>query len=155
MYPVLSPVTITQGQSLTGVFKKSDYINQSMFPMHPFSNPWKYQKTLQFSDVFRGYRKGVLGANGLNPSCGPNKSWARHHRSSKFWLEFEYFNIINFTMNGHCFSSLVISYQNSAWIQHYQTGDGISTIAFYNHTYSNDSISVALYLGNSNQLFSH
>ena len=25
-----------------------------LFPMHPFSAPWKHQKTLQFSDVFRG-----------------------------------------------------------------------------------------------------
>ena len=24
------------------------------FPMHPFSTPWKHQKTLRFSDVFRG-----------------------------------------------------------------------------------------------------
>ena len=36
------------------------------FPMHPFSVPWKYQKTLRFSDVFRGQRKGALGTNGLN-----------------------------------------------------------------------------------------
>ena len=25
-----------------------------LFPMHPLSNPWKHQKTLWFSDVFRG-----------------------------------------------------------------------------------------------------
>ena len=25
-----------------------------LFPMHPFSSPLKYQKTLRFSDVFRG-----------------------------------------------------------------------------------------------------
>ena len=36
-----------------------------LFPMHPFSTPWKHQKTLQFSDVFMGYRKGASGANGL------------------------------------------------------------------------------------------
>ena len=24
------------------------------FPMHPFSTPWKYKKTVMFSDVFRG-----------------------------------------------------------------------------------------------------
>ena len=35
------------------------------FPMHPFSTPWKRQKTLRFSDVFRGERKGALGTNGL------------------------------------------------------------------------------------------
>ena len=34
--------------------------------MHSFSNPWKHKKTFQFSDAFRGYRKGALGMNGLN-----------------------------------------------------------------------------------------
>ena len=34
--------------------------------MHPFSTPWKHQKTLRFSDVFRRQRKGALGTNGLN-----------------------------------------------------------------------------------------
>ena len=36
-----------------------------LFPMHPLSTPWKHQKTFRFSDVFRGYRKGALGTNGL------------------------------------------------------------------------------------------
>ena len=34
--------------------------------MHPFSTPWKQQKTVKFSNVFRGYKKGALGTNGLN-----------------------------------------------------------------------------------------
>ena len=25
-----------------------------LFPMYPFSTPWKYQKTLQFLDILRG-----------------------------------------------------------------------------------------------------
>ena len=33
--------------------------------MHPSFIPWKHEKTVRFSDVFRGYRKGALGANGL------------------------------------------------------------------------------------------
>ena len=33
--------------------------------MHPFSTPWKDKKTIRFSDVFRGERKGTLGTNGL------------------------------------------------------------------------------------------
>ena len=33
--------------------------------MHLFSNPWKHQKILRFSDVFRGQRKGALGTKGL------------------------------------------------------------------------------------------
>ena len=37
-----------------------------LFPMHPFSTPWKHQKIARFFDVFRGWRKGVLGTNGLN-----------------------------------------------------------------------------------------
>ena len=36
------------------------------FPMHLFSTPWKHQKTLRFSDFFRGWRKGALGTNGLS-----------------------------------------------------------------------------------------
>ena len=37
-----------------------------LFPMHPFSAPWKHQKTWRFSDVFKGERKGALGTNRLN-----------------------------------------------------------------------------------------
>ena len=33
--------------------------------MHPSSNPWKHQKTLQLSDFFRGQRKDALGTNEL------------------------------------------------------------------------------------------
>ena len=36
-----------------------------LFPMHPFSTPWKYLKTIRCSDVFSGLRKGALGTNGL------------------------------------------------------------------------------------------
>ena len=35
------------------------------FPMHPFSTHWKHQKTMRFSYVFMGWRKGALGRNGL------------------------------------------------------------------------------------------
>ena len=41
--------------------------------MHPFSTTCKRQKTVRFSDVFRGYRKGALGTNRLSLSykeCG-------------------------------------------------------------------------------------
>ena len=34
------------------------------FLMHPLSTPWKHQKTVRFSDVFKGY-KGAFGTNGL------------------------------------------------------------------------------------------
>ena len=33
--------------------------------MLPLSTPWKKQKTVRFSDVFRGQRKGACGKNGL------------------------------------------------------------------------------------------
>ena len=33
--------------------------------MHPFSTSWNHQKTLRFSNVLRGYRKGALETNGL------------------------------------------------------------------------------------------
>ena len=35
------------------------------FPTHPFSIGWKYPKTVRFSDVFRGWRKGAVEKNGL------------------------------------------------------------------------------------------
>ena len=34
--------------------------------MHPFFTLWKYQKTLRFSDAFRGKWQDALGTNGLN-----------------------------------------------------------------------------------------
>ena len=36
-----------------------------LYPMHPFSAPWKHQKSLWFSDVFRRWRKGALGTSEL------------------------------------------------------------------------------------------
>ena len=33
--------------------------------MYPFSTPWKHKKTVKYSDVFKGLRKGALGTNGL------------------------------------------------------------------------------------------
>ena len=35
------------------------------FPVHLFSTPGKHHKTLLFLDVFKRYRKGALGRNGL------------------------------------------------------------------------------------------
>ena len=32
-------------------------------PSDPASTPRRHQKTVRFSDVFRGYRKGALGTN--------------------------------------------------------------------------------------------
>ena len=34
--------------------------------MHPFSVPWKHQKTLRFSDVFREVEKGCIGNEWVN-----------------------------------------------------------------------------------------
>ena len=42
----------------------NDTILTHLFPMHPFSTLWKHQKTLRFSDAFKGQRKGALGTNG-------------------------------------------------------------------------------------------
>ena len=36
-----------------------------LFPMHLFSNPWKHQKILRLSNVFRRCREGALGTNRL------------------------------------------------------------------------------------------
>ena len=37
-----------------------------LFPMHPFSTPWKHQTIVWFSDVFRGLRKGCIGTKWVN-----------------------------------------------------------------------------------------
>ena len=34
--------------------------------MHPFSTPWKHQKTERFSDIFRGVEKGCIGNEWVN-----------------------------------------------------------------------------------------
>ena len=36
------------------------------FPMHPFSTLWKHQKTVRFSDIFRGVEKGCTGNEWVN-----------------------------------------------------------------------------------------
>ena len=35
------------------------------FPMHPFSTHWKLQKSIRFSEVFKGLRKSALATNDL------------------------------------------------------------------------------------------
>ena len=52
------------------IFRQAPHFNKRCtltpsFPMHPFSIPIKHQKTVRFSDVFRGERKCALGINGL------------------------------------------------------------------------------------------
>ena len=37
-----------------------------LFPMHPFSIPWKHQKPVRFSKVLKRRKKGALATNGLN-----------------------------------------------------------------------------------------
>ena len=52
-----------------GLFYKKRYMSHFLthsFAMHLFSTPWKHQKTVRFSDVFTGLKKGALGTNGLN-----------------------------------------------------------------------------------------
>ena len=63
--------------------------------MHPFSTPWKHKKTVSFSDVFKGQRKGALGTNEwINltiSSCeflGPCQTSMMDH----FWENSEWIN---------------------------------------------------------------
>ena len=46
-------------------------------PMCHIYTPWKHQKTLRFSDIFRGYRSGTLVENGLIKT---------YFRSNRGWL---------------------------------------------------------------------
>ena len=47
----------------------SHYSNQPINPfvlnVYPFFSPWKHQKTVRFSGIFRGWRKVALGTNEL------------------------------------------------------------------------------------------
>ena len=51
---------------LIKIFCRKTPLQTHLLPMHPFSTPWNFQKTLRFSDVFRESRKGALETNGLN-----------------------------------------------------------------------------------------
>ena len=44
----------TRFPSLTNNTKKLYFVLTHLFPMHPFTTPWKHQKTVKFSDVFMG-----------------------------------------------------------------------------------------------------
>ena len=56
--------------------------------MNPFSAPWKYQKTLRFSDVFRGQGKGALGTNGLIHLYVIH-NWTQHQTQQHFVHKWE------------------------------------------------------------------
>ena len=48
-------------------FRKIDLTH--LPPMHSFSTPGKYQKTLRFSDVFRGLEKRFIGNKWVKAEC--------------------------------------------------------------------------------------
>ena len=62
-----------------------------MLPIHPFSTPWKHQKTVRFSDIFKGVQKGCIG----------NK-WVNEFNDVKAPKE-EYYN---YTVDKHCITVL-------------------------------------------------
>ena len=45
------------------------------FPMHFFSTPWKHQKTVRFSDIFKGVEKGRIGNKWVNSDTLTNFSY--------------------------------------------------------------------------------
>ena len=57
-------------KSISGIvtkFRLQHWTNLTHYrPVLLFYTPWKYQKTVRFFDVFRGYRKATLGCNGLS-----------------------------------------------------------------------------------------
>ena len=83
------------------------------FPVHPFSTLWKHQKTLRFSDVFRGYRKGALGTNGLSPSVCLSMSeyWPDHG-----WILLNAPEYIWKSLNKLFWLCQVSQYTSSSWI---------------------------------------
>ena len=53
--PILQPENIFLSPSLT-----------YLLPMHSFSTPWNYQKTVRFSDVLQGVKKGYIESKWVN-----------------------------------------------------------------------------------------
>ena len=73
----------------------SHVVLTNSFLMHPFSIPWKHQKTLWFSDVFRELRKSALGANRFLSDWNgiqPQNHWV--HKQALNHLKSEIFNIL-------------------------------------------------------------
>ena len=57
-------------------------LSTHIFPMHPFSTPWKDEKTVRFSDVFGGVEKGCIGNKWVkNASVNKSKLFLL-----KYWL---------------------------------------------------------------------
>ena len=68
------------------------YTLTHLFPMHPFSKPWKHQKTLRFSDVFRGAEKGCIGKKWVKTTCerpiaSPDNPWDNLRAPLNSWQE--------------------------------------------------------------------
>ena len=58
-----------------------------LFPMNVFSTPWKYQKTLVFSDVFRRWRKSALGTNALREKSFRNLKIIYTNKLTEYFVE--------------------------------------------------------------------
>ena len=69
------------------IYTTFKYLLIHLFPMHPFSTPWQHQKNVRFS-VFRGWRKGALGTNGLNHlvSLLPFYTPWKQQKTNRFFL---------------------------------------------------------------------
>ena len=55
--------------------------------MNLFSTPWKYQKTLVFSDVFRRWRKSALGTNALREKSFRNLKIIYTNKLTEYFVE--------------------------------------------------------------------
>ena len=56
---------ICQTSKMEPLLKTIKYLTDCS-PLLLFYTPWKHQKIFRLSDIFRGYRKGTPGCNGLN-----------------------------------------------------------------------------------------
>ena len=82
--------TTAQKPNDTCLFKNPQKMRNScftlthLFPMHPFSTPWKHQKTVRFSYVFRGNKKGCIGNKWFN--VNPFRANAPiHYNTAKYY----------------------------------------------------------------------
>ena len=98
--------------------------------MYSFSTPWKHQKTISFSDVFRGWKEGALG------TIGVKETLAEAHEMFCFLfsqcLEYKYRVLLAiFSKRNHLLSSYTKFFENISDSLRPFAYDGVNDVSFY------------------------
>ena len=95
------------------------------FPMLSFPTHWKHWKTVSFSDVFRGQRKGALGTNGLRWKNGKiweaSKMLVNNARGYYVQLAMQKYTRYSMQVEGIIFqSNFMIEYISTSSLKHFR-----------------------------------